>query len=50
MTDISCEALVVHCMDYRLQKSLNDWLDKNPARDIMIESQLRVEFSIFILC
>ena len=31
MTDISCEALVVHCMDYRLQKSLNDWLDKNPG-------------------
>jgi carbonic anhydrase len=27
--DRSCEALVVHCMDYRLQKYLNDWLDKN---------------------
>ena len=31
MTDHSCEALVVHCMDYRLQKYLNDWLDKNPG-------------------
>lgn len=31
MTDYSCEALVVHCMDYRLQKHLNDWLDKNPG-------------------
>ena len=29
MTDISCEALVVHCMDYRLQRYLNDWLDRN---------------------
>lgn len=31
MTDYSCEALVVHCMDYRLQKYLNDWLDRNPG-------------------
>ncbi len=23
-----CEALVVHCMDYRLQKYLNDWFDE----------------------
>jgi len=31
MADLSCEALVVHCMDYRLQRYLNDWLDKNPG-------------------
>jgi len=31
MADLSCEALVVHCMDYRLQKYLNDWLNKNPG-------------------
>ena len=31
MAELSCEALVVHCMDYRLQKYLNDWLDKNPG-------------------
>jgi len=31
MSDICCEALVVHCIDYRLQKYLNDWLDKNPG-------------------
>jgi carbonic anhydrase len=31
MADLSCEALVIHCMDYRLQKYLNDWLDKNPG-------------------
>ncbi|HUH95946.1 MAG TPA: carbonic anhydrase [Anaerolineales bacterium] len=31
MTDHSCEALVVHCMDHRLQKYLNDWLDKDPG-------------------
>jgi len=29
MADLTCEVLVVHCMDYRLQKYLNDWLDKN---------------------
>jgi len=31
MIDVSCDALVIHCMDYRLQKYLNDWLDKNPG-------------------
>lgn len=31
MADHTCEALVVHCMDFRLQKYLNDWLDKNPG-------------------
>ncbi len=31
MADHSCEVLVIHCMDYRLQKYLNDWLDKNPG-------------------
>ena len=31
MTDPTCEALVVHCMDYRLQKYLNEWLDKTPG-------------------
>jgi len=31
MADLSCEALIVHCMDYRLQRYLNDWLDKNPG-------------------
>jgi len=29
MAKLYCEALVVHCIDYRLQKHLNDWLDKN---------------------
>ena len=29
MTVYFCESLVVHCMDYRLQKYLNDWLEKN---------------------
>lgn len=32
MADHSCEALVVHCMDYRLQKYLNDWLEKSPGK------------------
>ena len=27
--DYSCEALILHCMDYRLQKYLNDWLERN---------------------
>jgi len=28
-----CETLVVHCMDYRLQGYLNNWLDSNlPAQ------------------
>jgi len=31
MADLTCEALVIHCMDYRLQRYLNDWLDKNPG-------------------
>ena len=31
MADLSCEALVVHCMDYRLQKFLNHWLDQIPG-------------------
>src|ERR1700690_1746512 len=31
MADLYCEALVVHCMDYRLQKYLNHWLDQNPG-------------------
>ncbi len=31
MADHSCEALVVHCMDYRLQRYLNDWLEKSPG-------------------
>ncbi len=29
MADHSCEVLVIHCMDYRLQRFLNDWLDTN---------------------
>ena len=30
---IQCEALVVHCIDYRLQEFLNEWLDDNlPVR------------------
>jgi carbonic anhydrase len=29
MAELYCEALVIHCIDYRLQKYLNDWLDKN---------------------
>ena len=24
-----CEAIVVHCMDYRLQSYINQWLEKN---------------------
>lgn len=24
-----CEIIVVHCMDYRIQKFLNDWISKN---------------------
>ena len=31
MAEHTCEAIVVHCMDFRLQKYLNDWLDKNPG-------------------
>ena len=31
MADISCEVLVVHCIDYRLQAYLNSWLEKNPG-------------------
>ncbi len=31
MAELYCEALVIHCMDYRLQKYLNDWLDTNYA-------------------
>ena len=31
MTDHSCEALVIHCMDHRLQKYLNDWLESDPG-------------------
>ena len=31
MTKHTCEAVVVHCMDFRLQKYLNDWLNKNPG-------------------
>jgi carbonic anhydrase len=27
----SCEVLVIHCMDYRLQKYLNDRLDQDPG-------------------
>lgn len=27
----TCEALVVHCMDFRLQAHLNAWLEKNVA-------------------
>ncbi len=29
MAEHTCEALVVHCMDFRLQKYLNDWMEKN---------------------
>ncbi len=29
MADLSCEVLVIHCMDYRLQRYLNDWLASN---------------------
>ncbi len=32
MADHSCEVLVIHCMDYRLQRYLNDWLDSNAGR------------------
>jgi carbonic anhydrase len=28
MSDHACQALVIHCIDYRLQKSLNDWLGR----------------------
>lgn len=28
MSDHTCEAVVVHCMDFRLQHFLNDWLTK----------------------
>jgi carbonic anhydrase len=27
--DNHCETIVVHCMDYRLQGFLNDWLERN---------------------
>lgn len=26
---LHCDTLVVHCIDYRLQKFLNDWVEKN---------------------
>ena len=28
MSDHTCEAVVVHCIDFRLQHFLNDWLTK----------------------
>ena len=28
MIEIGCQAVIVHCMDYRLQKSINDWLQR----------------------
>lgn len=31
MAELHCEALAVHCIDYRLQKHLNGWLAKNPG-------------------
>ena len=27
--DNHCESIVVHCIDYRIQKFLNDWIDQN---------------------
>lgn len=31
---LQCEALVVHCIDYRLQEFLNQWLESNlPAQN-----------------
>ena len=29
MVEQQCQALVVHCLDFRLQKNLNDWLERN---------------------
>ena len=29
MEERGCDALVIHCMDYRLQKVLNDWLEQH---------------------
>jgi carbonic anhydrase len=29
MATHTCKAMVVHCMDFRLQKSINDWLQRN---------------------
>jgi carbonic anhydrase len=29
MMSHKCEAIVVHCMDYRLQSYINQWLEKN---------------------
>jgi carbonic anhydrase len=28
MTEHTCQAIVIHCIDFRLQKSLNDWLGR----------------------
>ena len=28
MTDPVCQTLIVHCMDFRLQKNINDWLER----------------------
>ncbi len=28
MSEHTCEAVVVHCMDFRLQQYINDWLTK----------------------
>jgi carbonic anhydrase len=28
MSDNMCDAIVIHCMDFRLQKFLNDWLEQ----------------------
>jgi hypothetical protein len=28
MSDDMCDAIVIHCMDFRLQKFLNDWLEQ----------------------
>ena len=28
MTEMQCQAVVVHCLDFRLQKNINDWLQR----------------------
>jgi hypothetical protein len=28
MVDSLCQTLIVHCMDFRLQKNINDWLQR----------------------
>jgi carbonic anhydrase len=28
MTNLECQTLIVHCMDFRIQKNINDWLQR----------------------